>query len=104
MMLLAQSIIETAIVFAFVVALLMQMALSNTSPWYEGIKFLAAGIAMALGCIGTSAGQGIFSHAACRSVGLNKNAYNHLFPFALLRITSYNVCYTKLLRGLYEPL
>ena len=83
-MVLAQSIIEAAVIFAFVVALLIYTQLSAALTVYEGLKFLAAGLAIGLGCVGPCIGQAIFSHSACTALGKNKNAYDKIFPFTLL--------------------
>lgn len=84
LMLLAQSIIEAPIVFAFIISLLIRANFSPSLELIDGIKYLAAGILMALGSIGPSIGQALFAHSACTSIGLNKRAYDKIFPFALL--------------------
>jgi F-type H+-transporting ATPase subunit c len=83
-MLLAQSIIEAAVIFAFVVALLIRTGTHPEMDFVDGIKYFAAGLSICLGCIGPSAGQSIFAYAACKSIGINKKTYNKIFPFTLL--------------------
>lgn len=83
-MLLVQSIIEAPLIFAFIVSLLIRGQLSHTTTIFHGLKNLAAGLTIGLGSIGPSIGQAIFGYAACTSIGLNKNAYNKIFPFTLL--------------------
>lgn len=83
-MLLAQSIIEAAVIFSFIIALLIRFNISGATTIYEGLRLMAAGIAMGLGCIGPSIGQAIFAHSSCKALGVNKNAYGKIFPFTLL--------------------
>ena len=84
LMLLAQSIIEAAVVFAFVVALLIKVSIKETTTVIEGIKFLGAGLAIGIGTIGPSIGQALFSHASCNAAGLNKKTFGKLLTFSLL--------------------
>jgi len=84
MMLLAQSIIEAPVIFAFIVALLIRSEIHNTMTMLDGVKNVAACLAIIFGCIGPSIGQAIFGHAACCSIGLNKKTYNKIFSFTLL--------------------
>lgn len=83
-MLIAQSIIEAPVIFAFIIALLIRANLTETIEWYYGLRLFAAGLTMTIGCIGPSIGQAIFSYAACRCIGTNKTMYGKLFPFSLL--------------------
>ncbi|MFH1831397.1 MAG: ATP synthase F0 subunit C [bacterium] len=83
-MLLTQSIIEAPVIFAFIVSLLIKMNISPSMTVYESLRYFAAALAVALGSIGPSIGQGIFANAACSSIGLNKRAYEKVFPFTLV--------------------
>ena len=83
-MLLAQSIIEAPVIFAFIIALLIKTNITPTMDIIDGVKYLAAGLTIGIGSIGPSIGQAIFGYAACSSIGINKNAYNKIFPFTLL--------------------
>lgn len=83
-MLISQSIIEAPVIFAFLVALLTKTKLTPDITLYQSISLFAGGLVMALGCIGPSIGQAMFSNAACKSIGLNKNAYNKIFPYTLI--------------------
>lgn len=83
-MLIAQSIIEAPVIFAFIVALLIN---SNITPGLadaDALEFIGAGLTIALGCIGPSIGQGLFGYTTLMSIGKNKNAYPKLFNFSLL--------------------
>ncbi|MFH0898140.1 MAG: hypothetical protein V1855_01025 [bacterium] len=84
LMLLTQSIIEAAVIFTFIVALLVKMHIVPTMTMIDGLRYFAATLAVALGSIGPSIGQGVFAHAACDSIGINKKAYDKIFPFTLI--------------------
>jgi F-type H+-transporting ATPase subunit c len=83
-MLLAQSIMEAPVIIAFIISLLIRNRINNNPELLYGFQGLAAGIATGLGSVGPSIGQAIFTQSACRSIGINKNAYNKIFPFMLL--------------------
>lgn len=83
-MLLAQSIMEAPVIIAFIISLLIRNRINNNPEFLYGLQGLAAGIATGFGSIGPSIGQAIFTQAACKSIGINKNAYNKIFPFMLL--------------------
>ena len=84
LMLLSQSIMEAPVVFTFIIALIVRAGLTETMTIYLGIKYLAACLCMALGCIGPSCGQAIFAKSACNSAGLNKDAYSKIFTFSII--------------------
>ena len=84
LMLLSQSITSAPGVFAFVIALLIKVKISDTTTIAEGIKLLAAGLAVGIGSIGPSIGQGIFSQSSCTAVGLKKESFSKLLTFSLL--------------------
>lgn len=84
LMLLAQSIIGAPGVFAFIIALLIKVKISDTLTVVEGIKFLAAGFTIGVGSIGPSIGQAIFARSSCMAAGLNRKAFGKLLTFSLL--------------------
>ncbi len=83
-MLLAQSIMEAPVIIAFIVSLLIRNRIGSDPDVMRGLQCLAAGLAVGIGSIGPSVGQAIFTQAACRGIGVNKGAYNKIFPFMLL--------------------
>lgn len=84
LMLLAQSIIEAPVIFAFIVALLIKGHITPDLPIATGIKLLAAGLAIGIGSIGPSTGQAILASSTCAAAGLNTAAFNKIFTFSLL--------------------
>ncbi len=83
-MLLSQTIIEAPVIFAFIVGIIIKSQLPHITLLSQALHLCAASTVMAVGCIGPSIGQGIFSYAAGKAIGINKNAYNRLFPFSLI--------------------
>ena len=83
-MLISQSIIEAPVIFAFIVALLIKINLTSTMSMVESLKLFSAGLVVAIGCIGPSIGQALFARTANTAIGLNKNVYGKIFPFALI--------------------
>ena len=83
-MLLIQSIVEAPVIFAFIIALILKATVNDNLSVVDGIRYFSGGLVIALGCIGPAIGQAIFVSSACKSVGLNKSAYNKIFPFSML--------------------
>ncbi len=83
-MLISQSIIEAPVIFAFIIALLIRAQLTPDIFMTESLRLFASGLVIALGCIGPSIGQAMFSYSACQSIGINTRIYNKIFPYALL--------------------
>jgi len=83
-MLICQSIIESPVIFAFLIALLTKTQLNTAINIYQSISLFSANLVIALGSIGPSIGQAMFSRSACKAIGLNKNAYNKIFPYTLI--------------------
>jgi F0F1-type ATP synthase membrane subunit c/vacuolar-type H+-ATPase subunit K len=83
-MLISQSIIEAPVIFGFIVSMLIRNQLNVDVDFYKSMALLAAGLVIAIGCIGPSIGQALFAHTACKSLGVNKNAYTQIFPFSLI--------------------
>lgn len=82
-MLLTMALIQTPVIFGFLIALLINAAAGNATSIYEGWQLCAAGLAIGLGAIGPAIGQGIFARAVCTSVGIRRHAYQQLVSFAL---------------------
>ncbi len=83
-MLVSQSLIEASVIFSFVIGLIIVGNFSLISDFFVGLKYFSTSIVMALGSIGTSIGQGVFSNASCSTVGMNRDAYPKLFPFSII--------------------
>jgi F-type H+-transporting ATPase subunit c len=83
-MLITQSIIQTPIIFGFVIAMYIKDAALSITDLYESIRLLACGISIGLGSIGPALGLAHFAKTACMSIGLNRDAYNKLLTFTLV--------------------
>ncbi len=84
LMLITQSIIQTPIIFGFIIALFIRNQAATTLSIAEGMRLAAAGIAIGLGSLGPAIGLAVFAYAACYSLGMNKDAYTRLFSFSFV--------------------
>jgi F-type H+-transporting ATPase subunit c len=83
-MLIAQSIIQTPIIFGFIIAMFIKTQAVNVTTLGEGLRLLASGLCIGLGSIGPAIGLAWFSRTACACFGINKHAYNKLIPFTFI--------------------
>lgn len=83
-MLLTQSIIQTPVVFAFIVGMFIKNQSSSVTTLPESIRLLASGLCIGLGTIGPALGLSYFAKKAVRGAGLNRNAYNTLLSFTFI--------------------
>ena len=71
-MLIGQAVTETAAIFALVIALVLLFQTPDAAvSWVKGITFIAAGIAIGFGTIGSGLGAGLPGGAACEGIGKN---------------------------------
>lgn len=84
LMLLTQSLIQTPVIFGFIVALLILNNLKSVNSLEQAIIILASGIAISIGSLGPAFGVGRFTKKACYSVGQNKYAYSKLISFTVI--------------------
>lgn len=83
-MLLTQSLLQTPLVFGFVIALLIYNNIDTVQTLSDALRFIAAGICIGLGSIGPALGVGRFAHTACTSVGVNPDGYKRIFTFTIM--------------------
>lgn len=83
-MLITQSLIETPLIFGFIIALFIKNQTEHATTLLESYKCIASGLCIGLGCIGPSLGMAHFARTACRSIGINRNAYNQIFTFTFI--------------------
>lgn len=83
-MLLTQSLIQTPLIFGFIIALIIQTKLPSVTHLSQALALIGCGAAIGLGCIGPALGSGYFTKMACKSAGLNKAAYPKLFTFTFI--------------------
>lgn len=84
LMLITQSIIQTGVIFGFLISLIIYIKLPYLISVNQGLTLAAAGIALGLGCIGPAIALSSFSSAVCKNVSVNKKAYERLLPFTFI--------------------
>lgn len=83
-MLLSQSIIQTPIVFSFIIAMFIKMQVNDITTLADALRLLACGLCIGLGSIGPALGLANFAKTACSSIGINRNAYQKLLSFTFI--------------------
>ncbi len=83
-MLMTQSIIQTPVIFGFLISLLIRGQCLALTTFADSIRLMAAGLCTGLGCIGPVIGLSQFAGAACQAIGINRDSYRKVLPFALL--------------------
>jgi F0F1-type ATP synthase membrane subunit c/vacuolar-type H+-ATPase subunit K len=83
-MLITQSIIQTPIIFGFIIAIFIRTQAANISTIPEALTLVASGLCIGLGSIGPAIGLAVFAKHACRGLGINRNAYNNLMSFTFI--------------------
>lgn len=84
LMLLTQSIIQTPVVFAFLIALLIKVQLASVADLNNSIRLLMGGICLGIGSIGPLLGLAHFAKTAVKGLGFNRNAYSSLLTFTFI--------------------
>jgi F0F1-type ATP synthase membrane subunit c/vacuolar-type H+-ATPase subunit K len=83
-MLITQSIIQTPIIFAFIIAIFIHSQAQNISTIPEALVLVASGLCIGLGSIGPAIGLASFAKQACRGLGINRKAYGNLMSFTFI--------------------
>lgn len=83
-MLVILSLIQTPIIFGMIVALFINNQMAEIQTLRESFRLIASGIAIGLGSVGPAIGLATFAKIACRSVGINRTAYNKLLTFSFI--------------------
>lgn len=84
MMLMTQSIIQTPVIFGFLISLLIRGQYMQLVSLTDGIRLMAAGLCTGIGCIGPVIGLSQFAGAACQAIGKNRSSYGKILPFTLI--------------------
>ncbi len=84
LMILAQSLLQTPLIFSFIISLLIRNQLDSITTASQSLRLIASGLCIGIASIGPAIGGGTFTAAACRAVGINKSAYGRIFSFAIL--------------------
>lgn len=78
------AVMQTSVILGFILALLLQGQLASAVTLQDGLILLATGIAFGCGTIGPLFGLGIFSGAACKTIGINRKVYPQVLSFTFL--------------------
>jgi len=84
-MMISISLIQTPVIFGFIVSLIMQSQ-GDIASWRDVLRIIASGLAIGLGSIGPAIGLGMFIQKSCTAMGINRKAYDNLFSYTLIRI------------------
>ena len=83
-MLIILSLIQTPIIFGMIIALFINYQMVQIQTMRESCRLIASGIAIGFGSLGPAIGLAVFAQVACRSVGINRAAYNKLLTFSFI--------------------
>lgn len=85
-MLVTQSLIQTPIIFGFIIAIFIRNKALLVTTTAESLALVASGLCIGLGSIGPVIGLGNFSKEACRGLGVNRSAYTNLISFSIISL------------------
>lgn len=83
-MLITQSIIQTPIIFGFIIAMFIRDQAMIVTSLEDSLRLVASGICIGIGSVGPAIGLGLFAQTACRSIGINRNAFNKILSFTFI--------------------
>ncbi len=83
-MLITQSLIQTPILFALIVALFIHQNAMSMLYYEEALRSMAAALCIGLGTIGPAIGLAKFAQEGCRSLGINPSVYYKMFYMTLV--------------------
>lgn len=83
-MLITQSIIQTPIIFGFIIAIFIRTQASQVISLAESLRLIASGFCIGFGSIGPAIGLAYFAKKACASLGINRHAHGKLIPFIFI--------------------
>lgn len=83
-MLLTQSLMQTPVIFAFIVASMIKNSAASISTLSESVKLIASGLCMGVGSIGPALGLGAFAFMACKAVSINRDSYGKILGFSFI--------------------
>lgn len=83
-MLISQSVIQTPIIFGFIIALLIKTSATACTDVVDSIRLVATGAAVGISSLGPIIGLGAFAKAACHGIGINREAYPSLLTLTFI--------------------
>ncbi len=83
-MLISQSIIQSPIIFAFIISMFIRAQSAYVASLPDALRLLSAGLCISLGSIGPVMGLAHFAQYACNGLGYNRNAYGKILTFTFI--------------------
>lgn len=83
-MLLTQSVIQTPLIFGFLVAIVINYKLTFVDSLAQALSLVASGLCIGIASIGPAIGLGYFTYTAANSLGKNSEAYNKILSFTFI--------------------
>ncbi|EKD49054.1 MAG: ATP synthase F0, C subunit [uncultured bacterium] len=83
-MMIVLSLLQTPIIFGFIVALFIQSQAGLVTTMRDALRLVASGMCIGLGSIGPAIGLSLFAEKACQGIGKNRDAYGSVFSFTLI--------------------
>jgi F0F1-type ATP synthase membrane subunit c/vacuolar-type H+-ATPase subunit K len=83
-MLITQSIIQTPIIFGFIIAMFIRDQAATATSIEDCIRLIASGICIGVGSVGPAIGLAHFAKVACASIGINRNSFNKILSFTFI--------------------
>lgn len=84
LMLLTQSLIQTPVIFALLISLIISARIGAVATLAQGMQLLAGGLCIGLGSIGPTIGLGRFTYTSCYTAGVSRESYGKIVPFTLI--------------------
>jgi F-type H+-transporting ATPase subunit c len=84
LMLLAQSLIQTPLIFGLVISLFIRYQSNYIENVNQSLILIAAALAFVISSIGPAIGVGILAKSSCKNAGINNHAFNKLFSFTII--------------------
>jgi len=85
-MVIAQGLLETPAVLAFVIGIVIRTKLSPTMSVMYGWQLFAGGFTIALCSLGPAVGQAIFARKSCMSLGINPEMHQKVLQFSIVTL------------------
>lgn len=83
-MLLTQSVIQTPVIFGFLVSMIIFYQLGNVVNMADALRLIASGLCIGVGAIGPAIGLGWFTYKSAQAIGINKDIYGQILSFTLI--------------------
>jgi F-type H+-transporting ATPase subunit c len=86
MMLMTLTLIQTPVLFAFLIAFFIKPQAVTISTLPDAIRLLCSGLCIGLGSIGPIVGMGNFVRESCRALGINRAIYQSILSTTFISL------------------